>query len=66
MHVVAVALLPDVSLTLVEERGEWRFARWAKPSGDPLPQPSAEYLVHRFPSPHAAETFFRSIFIPGS
>ena len=58
-------LLPDVLLTVVQEDGKWRFAHWSTVSGDRLPDPNAEYLVHRFTSLRSAATFFRSIFFPG-
>jgi hypothetical protein len=60
-----VPLLPDVLLTLVQDHGKWRFAYWSTSSGDRLPDPSAEYLAHRFTSQRSAATFFRSIFLPG-
>lgn len=65
MQVLARALAPDVSITLVCERDEhWRFVSWMVRRGmleDPLPPPPPESAEQRFADVEEAVAFFRSI-----
>lgn len=62
MQALNVALTAQVSLTLLEESGGWRFGSWEQHDGTLLPQPPEAACKVQFPSPLAAADFFRTIY----
>jgi hypothetical protein len=64
MQISAFEILPDLSITLIEEDGAWRFNDWSY-CGRHLPKPPEPDLSRRFPNREQAADFFRTIF-PGA
>jgi hypothetical protein len=61
MTIVAVTLAPNVTLTLVEEDGAWRFGSWSRHPWAELPSPDADDLARRFTGVEDAAAHFRSL-----
>jgi hypothetical protein len=60
MQILATRLAPDVSITLVQQDGAWRFQRGGPArSQRPLPPPSG--ADRAFATSDAALEFFRSV-----
>jgi hypothetical protein len=61
VHIVAFALTPDVSITLVRVEHGWRFGHWERPTSDAIAlHPSHEHAAQCFPTPEDAAAFFRA------
>ena len=60
MQVVATALLPGVSITLLEAADGWRFVAWSTVTA-PITEPSPAACALRFTTHADAMVYFRSI-----
>ena len=60
MQVVATALLPGVSITLLEDAEGWRFVAWSTVT-TPIAEPSSAARALRFTTHADAMEYFRSI-----
>jgi hypothetical protein len=60
MQVVATALLPGVSITLLEGADGWRFVAWSTVTA-PLAEPSPAARALRFTTQADAMAYFRSV-----
>lgn len=61
MQISAFEILPGLSITLIEENGQWRFNDWSY-RGHDVPRPPSSELERRFPNRDQAAEFFRTIF----
>ena len=62
MRVAAGAIWPGVSLILVEEESQWRFAGWSSSVGTEfIPPPSRTEQERRFNSFEAGRMHFKAI-----
>ena len=59
MRIAVVSLTSHVSLTLMQERGGWRFSRWERHFNPISVQPSEEDCRREFRDPESAASYFR-------
>ena len=61
MRALSFPVWPGVSLTLIEDAGQWRFQSWSRHSGRTIASPPEPMCTQHFSSFEDAAEFFRSI-----